>query len=277
MRTILLSHRSQFTGKERDSETGLDYFGARYYASSIGRFTSVDPITVTKQRMLNPQALNLYAYTLNNALRYVDPDGRDAALSNDTEEGRKKALYKITKNLTVPEQRNIAYRKDANGKYQLYIKDASKIDSSKASAGYKYLTNLINDHSVQANYGLVGGGLSATMSDGTRVSSYGQGGVTFGCQGCQIDVIVQHGNYAPGVKAFTASGRETTVEQPDFITTAHELFGETYKYTAGHHNLQMDPVRDGKTAIDIENQIRAFHGLPLRTGSDHGNIVTVTP
>ena len=36
-----LAHR--FTGKERDSESGLDYFGARYYGSALGRFTSVDP------------------------------------------------------------------------------------------------------------------------------------------------------------------------------------------------------------------------------------------
>lgn len=33
----------KFTGKERDSESGLDYFGAKYYGSALGRFTSPDP------------------------------------------------------------------------------------------------------------------------------------------------------------------------------------------------------------------------------------------
>jgi RHS repeat-associated protein len=66
--------RQKFTEKERDIETGLDYFGARYYSSTQGRFASVDPenagATETK-----PQSWNGYSYSLNNPLRYVDPDG----------------------------------------------------------------------------------------------------------------------------------------------------------------------------------------------------------
>ena len=68
----------RFTGKERDPETGLDYFGARYYGSRIGRFTTVDPYLDTSAALLNPQRWNRYSYGLNNPLRNVDPDGRDA-------------------------------------------------------------------------------------------------------------------------------------------------------------------------------------------------------
>jgi RHS repeat-associated protein len=67
----------KFTSKERDPETGLDYFGARYYGSKIGRFTTVDPYLDTRAALFNPQRWNRYAYGLNNPLRYVDPDGRD--------------------------------------------------------------------------------------------------------------------------------------------------------------------------------------------------------
>ena len=67
----------RFTGKERDAETGLDYFGARYYGSKIGRFTTVDPVLDHKDALLNPQKWNRYAYGRNNPLRYLDPDGRD--------------------------------------------------------------------------------------------------------------------------------------------------------------------------------------------------------
>jgi RHS repeat-associated protein len=63
-----------FTGKERDSETGLDYFGARYNASSIGRFMTPDPLMASAHAS-DPQTWNRYAYTFNNPLRYVDPDG----------------------------------------------------------------------------------------------------------------------------------------------------------------------------------------------------------
>src|SRR6185437_2298165 len=55
----------KFTGKERDQETGLDYFGARYYGSALGRFTSVDPGNASSSA-LDPQSWNMYAYARNN-------------------------------------------------------------------------------------------------------------------------------------------------------------------------------------------------------------------
>jgi RHS repeat-associated protein len=66
----------RFTGQERDTETGLDYFGARYYASQTGRFTTVDPGHVSGD-IFNPQSWNAYAYALNNPLRFVDPLGME--------------------------------------------------------------------------------------------------------------------------------------------------------------------------------------------------------
>ena len=50
----------KFTGKERDQETGLDYFGARYYSSALGRFTSPDPTFLNIRKVFNPQRWNLY-------------------------------------------------------------------------------------------------------------------------------------------------------------------------------------------------------------------------
>jgi RHS repeat-associated protein len=67
----------RFTGKERDAETGLGYFGARYYGSQTGRFTTTDPAMTTKENILDSQRWNRYAYARNNPLRFVDPDGRD--------------------------------------------------------------------------------------------------------------------------------------------------------------------------------------------------------
>ena len=67
--------RSRCTGKERDAESGLDNFGARYHASTMGRFMSPDPKQPNLKHLFNPQKWNKYAYTLNNPLRYVDPDG----------------------------------------------------------------------------------------------------------------------------------------------------------------------------------------------------------
>ena len=64
----------KFTGQERDGETGLDYFGARYFSGAQGRFTSVDPL-LNSGHPANPQTWNRYSYALNNPLRYTDPTG----------------------------------------------------------------------------------------------------------------------------------------------------------------------------------------------------------
>ena len=92
------------TLKERDVETGLDYFLARYYSSVQGRFTSFYPLYIAmdtqqaaemnpqRARALfnayvsQPQQWNRYAYAINNPLLYVDPDGEAIRLSDDKDE-----------------------------------------------------------------------------------------------------------------------------------------------------------------------------------------------
>ena len=73
----------KFTGKERDSETALDYFGARYYGSALGRFTSPDE-TLIDQDPHDPQSWSLYGYVCNNPLRFTDPDGRECTYDSKT-------------------------------------------------------------------------------------------------------------------------------------------------------------------------------------------------
>ncbi len=81
--------RERFTGKERDGETGLDYFGARYFASVQGRFTSPDE-PFADQDEYDPQSWNLYTYVRNNPLRLVDPTGQSAEDEQEQEKKKKK-------------------------------------------------------------------------------------------------------------------------------------------------------------------------------------------
>src|SRR5262249_10186956 len=71
----------KFTGKERDSESGLDYFGARYYGSGLGRFLTPDwaekPATVPYGNLSDPQSLDLYSYVRNRSTVGNDLDGHD--------------------------------------------------------------------------------------------------------------------------------------------------------------------------------------------------------
>lgn len=87
---------THFTGKERDSESGKDYFGARYYSSAMGRFMSPDwsaqaePVPYAK--LDDPQSLNLYSYVGNNPLSGVDPDGHYFVVGAQDQKFYQKAL-----------------------------------------------------------------------------------------------------------------------------------------------------------------------------------------
>ncbi len=67
----------QFTGKEIDSESGLTYFGARYYNPVIGRWISRDTLS---GKITIPQSLNRYLYCYNNPLNYIDKTGHQATV-----------------------------------------------------------------------------------------------------------------------------------------------------------------------------------------------------
>jgi len=70
------SPRLKFSGKEREKESQLDYFGARYYDNRSFRFLSVDPIINKDEALVNPQLWNLYSYCDNNPVNRFDPNGQ---------------------------------------------------------------------------------------------------------------------------------------------------------------------------------------------------------
>ena len=100
----------KFTQKERDRESGLQYFEARFLAGRLSRFATADSKYANLNTLSpedfgaflrNPQKLNLYAYTLNNPSRYVDPDGKDIATPYDINPDWKHTVHKKNGNVTV--------------------------------------------------------------------------------------------------------------------------------------------------------------------------------
>ncbi len=85
--------RQRFTQKERDNESGLDYFLARYYSPTVGRFTSPDKPLAAHEN--DPQSWNLYQYARCNPLRYVDPTGEDYVLYEYNKDGKVINTYQV--------------------------------------------------------------------------------------------------------------------------------------------------------------------------------------
>lgn len=73
--------RKDYTGYEKDTESGLEFAQARYYNPGHGRFTSVDPLTASAT-IRNPQSFNRYSYTLNSPYKFTDPLGLMAGSCN---------------------------------------------------------------------------------------------------------------------------------------------------------------------------------------------------
>lgn len=151
--TICTSH---FTGKERDTESGLDDFGPRYYSSSMGRFMSPDDVG---GHLEDPQTLNLYSYVGNNPLSRTDPSGHDFYQSCQTQSA------------TCGSQ---VIGKDVNGK------DVSQLVSGTTDSNGKFSGTVITSASLgQAGSGntaaVNGSGVQITTGTGTANQQTGQG------------------------------------------------------------------------------------------------------
>jgi len=160
----------QFTGKERDSESGLDYFGARYYGSALGRYTGPDE-PFADQRSIDPQSWNLYTYARNNPLKYIDRTGKAIELSGNDDE-RKKQLA--------------ALQAAAGKKAGAYLYDNAEKDKDG---------NLTGRHFV----GILGGGPSGKGPDFGSINAVAKdiAGVVANTQIAQVHVVDAGQSFLP--------------------------------------------------------------------------------
>ena len=153
---------SRCTGKQRDYESGLDYFGARYFGggNNLGRFMTTDPLGGHR---VDPQTLNKYGYVRNNPLSLIDPTGLDFSLP-------------CAKNNGTTCQGGTVHYKDANGDYkQTLVK--SKNGSLTDQSGNKYTATVSG-----AGVSFTGGGVTnalGTFVNGTNATAIqGNGGLS---------------------------------------------------------------------------------------------------
>jgi RHS repeat-associated protein len=161
----------KFTGKERDAESGLDDFDARYYASTLGRFMRPDEPLVDQQTG-NPQSWNLYSYVRNNPLNNTDPSG-NACVSNgkggfkdDDSGGQTCAEANDPKNNNTPSA-------VVTAKAPPSADDQRILDFANDLNRYNIQNNTLKLFGASAAIGLTGGAACYYLCPGATVTTIG--------------------------------------------------------------------------------------------------------
>jgi RHS repeat-associated protein len=262
------SNRYKFTGKERDVESGLDNFGARYNFSTFGRFITPDPVHILKQKLADPQQWNMYAYVRNNPLRFIDPKGKWIELiGNDKErDALLTALQKAVGDKTGYLYDNAVTTTDADGnkttKHFVGIHaggaDGSGPEFKNLNAVANKVNGIIGDTRRGASIGFQAPGRDlgpAPFQSPARTPLTTD----------WANVRISSGQFGYQQGELQSDGRDHSFTLADIIS--HELGHVDAVWYHGATNDPGDPISRGD-AVRIENEQRKLNGEPLRTG--HG-------
>jgi len=197
----------KFTGKERDGETGLDFFLARYFSSAQGRFASPDPL-LDSGRPEDPQSWNRYAYGRNNPLRFVDPTGLDAISVEDCEKNPECTVVSV--NVIYDKNANI---RDKNGNVEEWVQ--KKVGAQLDQAADEY-----GNAQVAFDVSYTAGTVEKRKNDTYEVT-----GAVDNALNVAITDANGMGNFRPGVSFIGDSGRSFSLinaYQSKQSTIAHE-------------------------------------------------------
>ena len=205
--------RQRYTGKERDNETGLDWFNpGRYYSPLQGRFSTPDPLA-SSGSVYAPESWNRYAYALNNPLKYTDPFGLyvwNASLGGNASDDELK--------------RNAGDNREALRAAQQIIDKRNEFRNALTAAG-------------RARDALPAGAERDSVT--ASLASYGAEGVANG-------VSVGQGALADGVAAEARVTFETDQTEP----FASRAVAEVILNQAGSGNLAVDVAHEGRHVAD---------------------------
>jgi RHS repeat-associated protein len=268
------SVRQKFTSKERDAETGLDYFNARYYSSAQGRFTGVDPYNINLERQLktdpqeagllfrdylsNPQQWNRYTYALNNPLAYIDPTGEAIELVGNEKERQKQleALRKVVgEKAGAYLYENTVTDNDGNTKYFVGIYTNGPSGNGPAFEKINEAAGEVSAIITEAPIQRIG-----VVSEGTRVTDDFGNSVTIG----SLDK-----GYTPGATGVVGGVTTSYIldpatnpgKLPGFVMSdgkpSQPTTGELLGHELGHGRAQVtrDP-NSNAASLRLENKVR---------------------
>jgi RHS repeat-associated protein len=279
----------KFTAKERDSESGLDNFGARYNSSSMGRFMSPDPVFFQAEMLTDPQRFNQYAYVRNNPLALVDPKGEAIELTCSSSDAntcaaeRQKQLQALKD--TVGQQagqylyENKVTTTDANGNTttSYYVGVYTNGPSGQGPAfgsinsASEAIGNIISDSRV-ASLNLVPAGTTVTNSLGQTaqigpIGGNGTPGATYLGQDGKLHVtLLDTSTTSPGQVPpdYMSNGQPGVVDAG--ILAGHE-FGHVRYDWGGFWRHALDS--SDRSAVRLENDVRKLRDPAAATRTQH--------
>ena len=241
---------NHFTGKERDSETGEangnDYFGARYYSSSMGRFLSPDPIFGEAARVHDPQQWNMYAYARNNPLAITDPTGMDENIHCGGDDSLSchngwDGLFQFDKNgilifvktdvdMNNPNDASAGYHDQWNNQYTGTFDQNNGVSFTNTATGETSTNSQFIDGSNPTQ--LIGAQTPGSAFAGMRATFFDACGSSSSCQG-QFTLSGTQGQFQTMESTLHPQGGFKTFL--DGFSGAHPFFTDQWK-GGGPHN-----------------------------------------
>jgi RHS repeat-associated protein len=255
----------KFAGKRRDSESQLDYFGARYYSNAFGRWLSPDwsakPVPVPYANFGDPQSLNLYGFVGGNAASKSDIDGHKVEYlpeKKNAEEANKRVLRNVSK----AEKKLFKMERDKeSGRYQLKLDTKAAANfKGEHTGGYDKLVAAVNSDktatvSVQSTIGARGDDGQFHVYNVAR--DFG-GGTTYDLgNGNSLVVLSPEGNAPAPDQWHTPGPNGTKLPDPVGIIAGHELLGHALERMIGGDTSE-------NKAQEVEKQLRQEQGVGAR-------------
>src|ERR1700752_949687 len=273
------------TLKERDLETGLDYFDAPYHGWGQGRFTGVDPFNIALEIQAEaqsdpkkaaaklqiylslPQQWNRYSYAMNNPLVYVDPNGEAIQLSNDKDE-RERQMQALKDAVGSGAAGYLYAQQGSDGNWYVGIYDYNPMNGDRSGFGQvnevaSMFSEIITDPQIARLEMVTPGDVTDDSGSSVyigRASSAlaGTPAATGYFKGVLTIKLLDWGKknlwgsnfdlgYLPG--ALMSNGSDNMMTPS--VMVAHELAHAWYRMCGGK-----DAAGSNKYAVDFENKVR---------------------
>jgi RHS repeat-associated protein len=244
---------THFTDKLRDQESNNDYFGARYFGSTLGRFMSPDPSGLYYANPANPQSLNLYSYGQNNPLTNIDPTGKDCIhINNDT------GNYEGT---DIGDCDNSTEALANSGHYVDGTVASLSYNTGSGNYSFSYYSYDQSSNAVASNGIIAGAGQPITIPLSADVLNYAMNQTT------PLSGPYQYGNYTgKGGMGIPRNNADAGALQHDYC---YAQGGFSVGSNFGPHSAALQACN--QSLCDTENSVRAgLHakGLAMQGGQE---------